>query len=69
MRALLRCHGLDEQGLYWFEEPVVFDNFAQSAQLARELKTPVQIGENISMDPARSSRRCKPKPPTFICRT
>jgi mandelate racemase len=45
--ALLRCHGLDEQGLYWFEEPVVFDNFAQSAQLARELRTPVQIGENI----------------------
>jgi mandelate racemase len=45
--ALLRCHALDDQGLYWFEEPVVFDNFAQSAQLARELKTPVQIGENI----------------------
>jgi len=45
--ALLRCHGLDGHGLYWFEEPVVFDNYAQSAQLARELKTPVQIGENI----------------------
>jgi mandelate racemase len=45
--AISRCHGLDEQGLYWFEEPVVFDNYAHSAQLARELKTPVQIGENI----------------------
>jgi mandelate racemase len=45
--ALLRCHGLDDQGLYWFEEPVVFDNFTQNAQLTRELKTPVQIGENI----------------------
>lgn len=45
--ALLRMHALDDQGLYWFEEPVVFDNFAQSAQLARELKTPVSIGENI----------------------
>jgi len=45
--AISRCHSLDEQGLYWFEEPVVFDNYAQSAQLARELKTPVQIGENI----------------------
>ncbi len=45
--AIARCHGLDEQGLYWFEEPVVFDNYAQSAQLARELKTPIQIGENI----------------------
>ena len=45
--AITRCHGLDDQGLYWFEEPTVFDNYAQSAQLARELKTPVQIGENI----------------------
>ncbi len=45
--AISRCHGLDDQGLYWFEEPVVFDNYAQCAQLARELKTPVQIGENI----------------------
>jgi mandelate racemase len=45
--AIWRCHALDDQGLYWFEEPVVFDNYAQSAQLARELKTPVQIGENI----------------------
>ena len=45
--AILRMHALDDQGLYWFEEPVVFDNFAQSAQLARELKTPVSIGENI----------------------
>lgn len=45
--AIWRCHALDDQGLYWFEEPVVFDNYAQSAQLARELKTPIQIGENI----------------------
>jgi mandelate racemase len=45
--AIWRCHALDDEGLYWFEEPVVFDNYAQSAQLARELKTPVQIGENI----------------------
>ena len=45
--AIARCHGLDDQGLYWFEEPVVFDNYAQSAQLTQELKTPVQIGENI----------------------
>jgi len=45
--AIARCHGLDDQGLYWFEEPVVFDNYGQSAQLTRELKTPIQIGENI----------------------
>ena len=45
--AMLRLQALDDQGLYWFEEPVVFDNYEGSARLARELKTPVQIGENI----------------------
>lgn len=45
--ALLRLHGLDDQGLVWFEEPIVYDNYDGSAQLARELKTPLQIGENI----------------------
>ncbi len=45
--ALLRLHGLDDQGLVWFEEPVAYDNYDACAQLARELKTPLQIGENI----------------------
>ncbi len=45
--AIWRLHALDDQGLYWFEEPVVYDNYAQSAQLTAELKTPVSIGENI----------------------
>jgi mandelate racemase len=45
--ALVRCHALDEQGLYWFEEPISYDNITGYAQLARELKTPVQLGENF----------------------
>ena len=45
--ALARCHALDDEGLYWFEEPIVYDNLAGYAQLARELKTPVQLGENF----------------------
>lgn len=45
--ALRRCHALDEQGLYWFEEPIAYTNLTGHAQLARELKTPVQIGENF----------------------
>ena len=45
--ALVRCHGLDDQGLYWFEEPTTYDNIPGYAQLARELKTPVQLGENF----------------------
>lgn len=45
--ALQRLHGLDDQGLYWFEEPIVYDNLEGCAQIARELRTPIQIGENI----------------------
>ncbi len=45
--ALHRCHALDDQGLYWFEEPIAYDNLAGYAQLTRELETPVQLGENF----------------------
>ncbi|MFO0965803.1 MAG: enolase C-terminal domain-like protein [Gemmataceae bacterium] len=45
--ALLRCHALDGEGLYWLEEPIVYDNIPGYAQLTRELKTPVQLGENF----------------------
>ena len=45
--ALLRMHALDDQGLYWFEEPIVYDNLDGYAQIAREIETPIQIGENI----------------------
>ncbi len=45
--ALQRCHALDDQGLFWFEEPIVYDNLASYVQLTRELKTPVQLGENF----------------------
>jgi mandelate racemase len=45
--ALHRCHGLDDQGLYWFEEPIAYDNFSGYARLTRELRTPVTLGENF----------------------
>ena len=45
--ALVRCHALDGESLYWFEEPTTYDNIPGHAQLARELKTPVQLGENF----------------------
>ena len=45
--ALHRCHALDGQGLYWFEEPTTYTNLAGYAQLSRELTTPVQLGENF----------------------
>ncbi len=45
--ALQRCHMIDDLGLTWIEEPIVYDNLDGYAQLARELKTPIQIGENF----------------------
>jgi mandelate racemase len=45
--ALQRCHMIDDAGLAWIEEPVVYDNLDGYAQLAAELKTPIQIGENF----------------------
>jgi mandelate racemase len=45
--ALERCHALDDTGLAWIEEPIVYDDLDGYAQLARELKTPLQIGENF----------------------
>lgn len=45
--AIRRCHELDDQGLYWFEEPITYDNVRGYAQLARKLRTPLQLGENF----------------------
>jgi mandelate racemase len=45
--ALHRCRALDDAGLYWLEEPIAYDNLEGCAQLARELRTPVQLGENF----------------------
>ena len=45
--ALQRCHMIDNHGLAWIEEPVVYDNLDGYARLAAELKTPLQIGENF----------------------
>jgi len=45
--ALRRCHALDDQGLYWFEEPTTYNDLDGYAQLTRELRTPVQLGENF----------------------
>lgn len=45
--ALERCHMIDDLGLAWIEEPIVYDNLDGFSQLAAELKTPIQIGENF----------------------
>jgi mandelate racemase len=45
--ALQRCQAIDNLGLTWIEEPIVYDNLDGYAQLAAELETPIQIGENF----------------------
>ncbi len=37
----------DEGGVTWIEEPVRADDFAGNARIAREVATPIQIGENF----------------------
>jgi mandelate racemase len=46
--AIKRGRMLDEEGgLAWIEEPIRADDFAGSAKVAREVATPIQIGENF----------------------
>jgi len=45
--AVRRCQELDELGLYWFEEPIEYDNFEGYARLASTLKTQICLGENF----------------------
>ncbi len=47
--AMKRCRALDPLGVAWIEEPIRHDDYAGCAALARELRTPIQIGENFSL--------------------
>lgn len=46
--ALKRGRALDGAGVAWIEEPIRHDDYRGCATLARELATPIQIGENFS---------------------
>jgi mandelate racemase len=50
--ALARGRALDAENIFWLEEPIRHDDYAGAARLVRELKTPVQIGENFSLPAA-----------------
>jgi mandelate racemase len=56
--AIRRAHALDAEGLDWIEEPILADDFAGCAEIARATTTPIQIGENWwgPCDMARSIR-------------
>ena len=47
--ALIRGRALDREDIYWLEEPIRHDDYPGAVRLSRELKTPLQIGENFSL--------------------
>jgi mandelate racemase len=60
--ALARGRALDSENIYWLEEPIRHDDYAGCARLARELKTPVQIGENFSLPAGMATALEQAKP-------
>src|ERR671916_2760510 len=44
--ASRRAAALVDEGLYWIEEPTRADDYSGHAQIRRDTKTPIQIGEN-----------------------
>src|SRR6202020_925174 len=45
--ALERCRALDGEGLTWIEEPLRYDDLDGHARIARDITTPVMLGENF----------------------
>lgn len=44
--ASRRAAALEDEGLYWIEEPTRADDYSGHARIRRDTKTPIQIGEN-----------------------
>jgi mandelate racemase len=44
--AVQRLRAVDDEGLTWIEEPVLANDFQGHAKVAREIRTPIQAGEN-----------------------
>jgi mandelate racemase len=68
--AMRRCAAIDDLGLAWIEEPVVYDDLDGCARLAALLKTPLQIGENFygprDLHRALQARACDLAMPDFM---
>lgn len=48
VEAMARARALDDEGLYWIEEPIRHDDYSNCAGITAAVSTPVQIGENFS---------------------
>ena len=60
--ALVRGRALDAENIYWLEEPIRHDDYVGAAELAHELKAPIQIGENFSLPVGMSAALEQAKP-------
>jgi mandelate racemase len=63
--ALERGRAIDSEGIAWIEEPIRHDDFRGCAALARELATPIQIGENFSL-PEQMAEALEAKASDFV---
>ena len=45
--AIARGRALDDEGLYWIEEPIRHDDYIGYARVSAEIRTPIQFGENL----------------------
>lgn len=45
--AMQYCPALDDEGVYWIEEPIKHDDFRHAAMIADATSTPIQLGENL----------------------
>ena len=62
--ALARCHALDNAGLYWFEEPIVYNNLSGYVSSRANYRRPCRLAK-ISTDRAPSMMRSLPEPVTM----
>lgn len=46
--AIQRARMLDDEGVYWIEEPVRHNDYAGSAAVTAATRTPIQTGENLT---------------------
>lgn len=46
--AMQHAMALDDEGIYWIEEPIRHDDYRHMALIGQAVRTPIQIGENFT---------------------
>lgn len=62
VEAIERLRALEDEGLTWVEEPTLAHDYVAHAHISREIKTPIQCGENwwgtLDMQHAIDAQAC-----------